>query len=77
MNNTLDYVGIAPCGCIKVWISQGTPNKELRKGFALILRHNLSLERRTTEEARKSPIRCEICNPPKPADPQHALDMED
>jgi hypothetical protein len=61
----LDYVGVAPCGCVKVWMSATLPAKELAKEAAKAIRAGLDLRRMTTADARKALMGCAVCRPVK------------
>lgn len=54
----LDYVGRLPCGCYVVWISHKLGAKSIAKEVATCIRKGLSVERMSTEDARKKVNAC-------------------
>ena len=70
MSDELDYVGRKPCGCYVVWLSHKLPAKVLAKDIAWCVRSGLSVERMSTEDARR---KVNACTHEKAKDKQRSL----
>jgi hypothetical protein len=58
-----DIVAVAPCGCIRGWISGKEDPKSYRKEIAGWVADGLEIRHVTTEEARSGQWNCEAVHP--------------
>lgn len=69
MSDGLDYIGVKACGCVVAWASCENRSGDLAKTVGAWIRDGLSVERCTTEEARRRVHRCK-CVPEQIAIPE-------
>lgn len=61
MNATLDYLAVAPCGCIRGWMSAEVVKLDPKHAADVVgqwIRAGDDVQRVTTQESRERPWRC-------------------
>jgi hypothetical protein len=61
METELDYVAVAACGHVRVWMTHRAAQRSM-KTLTACLRDGLSVQRMATEEARSRFGSCERCD---------------
>lgn len=58
MSEPLDYLAVAPCGCIVGWCSASNPRSDIANFVGDMIRRGQDIERVTTDESRTRPWHC-------------------